>query len=243
MNYLIDISYDGSKFHGWAKQLNTYTVQGEIEKILSKIYKQKIYIYGSGRTDTGVHAMHQFFNFHERKIHLNKLQLFNSLNGYFPKTIKVNEIFEVNKKFNARTDARSKTYIYFINTGSFDLFKDNYLLNYNKKINIKKIKDASSLFVGKHNFLSFSKSILENNIRVIKKISIWESQSIVNIEILGTGFLRNMVRMIIGSLIDINENKKEIKDIKKLLNNPLKGSSQSIVSPNGLYLKKVEYLI
>ncbi len=243
MNYLIDISYDGSKFHGWAKQLNAYTVQGEIEKILSKIYREKICIFGSGRTDMGVHALHQFFNFHEKKIHLNKLQLFNSLNGYFPKTIKVNKIFVVDKKFNARTSAKSKTYIYYINTSAFDLFKDNYLLNYNKEINIKKIKDASNLFMGKHNFLSFSKSTLENNVRIIKKISIWKSKSIVNIEISGTGFLRSMVRMIIGSLIDVNENKKGIKDIKNLLNNPSKGSSQSIVSPNGLYLKKVEYLI
>ena len=241
MNYLVDISYDGNSYHGWAKQKNNGSVQQTIEDSLSCIYQQKINIIGSGRTDAGVHAIHQYFSFCEQQVNLKPNQLIKALNSQLPSSIKINKIKTTNDTFNARLDAKSKTYLYVINIGKFSLFKNKYLLNYNKPIDLVLWKKAIKLFVGNHDFLSFSKSELSNTNRIISDIKIVKSKDIVKVYITGNGFLRNMVRMIVGSLIDLNENKKSITDIKKLIDNPKKGSAITLASPSGLYLFKVIY--
>ena len=241
MNYLIDISYDGNNYHGWSKQKNNISIQQTIEKGLSDIYKKKIDIVGSGRTDTKVHAFHQYFNFHEDRINLSVEKLKNALKYKIPVDIKVNSIKVVDNNFNARYDAKNKTYLYLINTNEFDLFRNNYLLNYNKPINLDLWNQAKELFVGTHDFLSFSKSALSNTTRTINAIKIVNKKGLIEIYINGNGFLRNMVRMIIGSLIDLNENKKSLDDIKRLINNPKKGSASTLANPCGLYLYQVNY--
>ena len=241
MNYLVDISYDGNNYHGWSKQKNNITIQQTIEESLSSIYKKKIDIVGSGRTDTKVHAIHQYFNFHENEINLSIKKLINALKYKIPTDVKINSIKVVDDNFNARYDAKSKTYLYLINTNEFDLFKNNYLLNYNKPINLDLWNQAKELFIGTHDFLSFSKSFLANTTRTINEIKILNYKGLIKIYINGNGFLRNMVRMIIGSLIDLNENKKSLSDIKRLISNPKKGSANTLANPCGLYLYKVNY--
>lgn len=241
MNYLVDISYDGSSYHGWAKQKNNGSVQQTIEDSLSRIYQQKINIIGSGRTDAGVHAIHQYFSFCEQKVILKPNKLIKALNSQLPNSIRINKIKTIVNSFNARYDAKSKTYLYVINIGKFNLFKNKYLLNYNKPIDLVLWKKAIKLFIGNHDFLSFSKSELSNTKRTISDIKIVKSKYIIKVYITGNGFLRNMVRMIIGSLIDLNEHKKSIADIKKLIDNPKKGSAITLASPCGLYLFKVIY--
>ena len=241
MNYLVDVSYDGSGYHGWAKQKNNGSVQQTIENSLNRIYQQKINIIGSGRTDTGVHAIHQYFSFCENKVNLKPNQLIKALNSQLPSDIKIKKIKIVNNSFNARYDAKTKTYLYVINIGEFNLFKNKYLLNYNKPIDFVLWKKAIKLFIGNHDFLSFSKSELSNTNRTISDIKIVKSKEIVKVYITGNGFLRNMVRMIIGCLIDLNDHKKSIVDIKRLIDNPKKGSAITIASPCGLYLYKVTY--
>ena len=241
MNYLVDISYDGNNYHGWSKQKNNVTIQQTIEESLSSIYKKKIDIVGSGRTDTKVHAIHQYFNFHENEINLSIKKLINALKYKIPTDVKVNSIKAVDDNFNARYDAKSKTYLYLINTNEFDLFKNNYLLNYNKHINLDLWNQAKELFIGTHDFLSFSKSTLANTTRTINEIKILNYKGLIKIYINGNGFLRNMVRMIIGSLIDLNENKKSLSDIKRLISNPKKGSANTLANPCGLYLYQVNY--
>lgn len=241
MNYLVDASYDGNNYHGWSKQKNNVSIQQTIEQVLEHIYHKKITIIGSGRTDAKVHAIHQYFNFHEDKINLNPIKLMNAFKYLIPKDIKINKIRIVNKNFNARYDVKLKTYLYVINIGKFNLFKNNYLLNYNKQININLWKKAIKLFLGTHNFLSFSKSELINTIRTITDIKIIKSKDLIKIYISGNGFLRNMVRMIIGSLIDLNDKKKSIIDIKDLISNPKKGSAITLANPSALYLYDVIY--
>ena len=121
------------------------------------------------------------------------------------------------------------------------MFKNNYLLNYNKPINLDLWNQAKELFIGTHDFLSFSKSTLANTTRTINEIKILNYKGLIKIYINGNGFLRNMVRMIIGSLIDLNENKKSLSDIKRLISNPKKGSANTLANPCGLYLYKVNY--
>lgn len=238
-HYFVNVSYDGTNFHGWAKQLNLRTVQQEIENVLTKICDEKISIFCAGRTDAYVHALDQCFDFKTKKDWKPKnLQL--ALNALLPNDIHINKVKDVNNKFHSRFNAVSKTYLYVINK-HFDIFKQNYELFYNKEISLKKIKPAIKLLVGKHNFLSFSRAENNDTVRTINFIKIRKTNNYTRLYINGNGFLRNMVRMIVGNLLAINENRKSLDDIKKLLNNPKKGASVDKVKGCGLYLYKVFY--
>lgn len=241
MNYKAIVSYDGTLFHGWAKQKNVRTVQQEIEDLLFKIFNEKINIYGSSRTDAYVHAIGQVFNFKIKNNNLKPNKLIKILNRVKPNDIKFISIKKVNDKFHAQYSAKSKIYEYIVNLGKENVFNNNYVLNYHHKVNLMLLKKVSKLFVGKHDFKSFSRSELENTIRTIHYIKFKKQSNKLIITINGNGFLRNMVRMIIGSLLDVNENKKTIADIKNLLNNPIKGSAITKVLACGLFLKKINY--
>jgi len=147
----------------------------------------------------------------------------------------------VDEKFSARFNAKDKTYLYVLNTKKFNVFKHNYCYFYSQKIHLYKLRKASKILLGKHNFLSFSTSELDDTIRTINFIKIKKYHDQYLIFINGNGFLRNMVRMIVGCLLDVNENKKSINDLILLLNNPKKGSAITKLNGCGLYLYKVNY--
>lgn len=240
MNYKAIVAYDGTNYHGWAIQPNNISIQETIEKNLSKILNKKTKIFGSGRTDAYVHAYNQVFSFKTTNT-MKPKEICNSLNRILPNDIFIKSIKLVDDLFNARFSAKSKTYIYKISNDVNGVFINNYTLKYNKPLNIKKMKQAANLLIGKHNFLSFSISEVEDTVRVIKSIKITNNGSVTLITITGNGFLRAMVRMIVGMLLDVNENKKTLDDVKNLLSNPKKGSSITKVKACGLYLNKVKY--
>jgi tRNA pseudouridine38-40 synthase len=132
-------------------------------------------------------------------------------------------------------------YEYHINLGKENIFYNNYICNYVSNINLKLMKKIAYLFVGTHDFKSFSRSVSDNTIRTIKKITFIKKEQKIIISIMGNGFLRNMVRMIIGNIFDVLENKKTIQQINDLLEHPIKGSAVSKAPACGLYLKKVIY--
>ncbi|MDE7075189.1 MAG: hypothetical protein K2O21_00955, partial [Malacoplasma sp.] len=164
MTYILKISYDGTFFSGYAKQTeNISTVQSELEKYLSILFNSPIKTVASGRTDKYVHAFDQTISFStEIQIECNdvKKYLNDKLNNIYVKSVSSTE-----KGFNARFSIKSKTYLYLINTGEFNLFRKNYEYQYNKFLDIKKAKDILNLFVGTKDFLSFSTSSLENTVR------------------------------------------------------------------------------
>lgn len=244
-NYKVKVSYLGFLFYGWAKQKNkSLTIQEVIELRLKLILNEEINIFCSGRTDRMVNATEQVFSFKIRnklKIPLDKLVLIlnkdlNELN------INIINIEEVDEEFHARFNAKSKIYRYYINTNKeFDLFHSNFQYQYNNILDINKLKEASIIFTGEHDFLSFSTSDLKNTVRIINFINILNENNLIIIEISGNGFLKNMVRMIVATLIRFAEGKVSINTIMDLLNNPKKGSSIYIAPPNGLTLFKVNY--
>jgi len=238
-NYLLDISYDGTNYHGFAKQPKVNTIQEVIETNLSKIFNEKITIFFSGRTDRFVHALSQIINFKAKK-EFNLSLLKHSLNEMFPEDIIVNKVKKVDASFNSRFSAKNKTYLYVINTKK-DIFKRNYELFYSKPLDIKKLKIVSKEFLGTHNFLSFSTSEVEDTTRKINSIKISKKGSYCYIEINANGFLRSMVRMIVDCILRFNENKLKIEDIKVLLLKPKKGTAIGKAKGCGLYLKKVFY--
>jgi tRNA pseudouridine38-40 synthase len=209
-----------------------------VEEKLSIVLNKPTRVNAAGRTDAYVHANNQVCNFETtQKLITGKIK--SSLNKILPEDIYIKSIKEVNSKFHARFSCIKKEYVYLIYTGEKNVFFNNHYLHYKKKINLPLIRKAAKLLVGKHDFKSFSISDKEETVRTIKSIIISKDENIIKIKVVGDGFLRGMVRMIVGTLLDINEEKKELADIEKLLNNPFKGSAITKVKGCGLYLNKV----
>jgi tRNA pseudouridine38-40 synthase len=215
-------------------------VQNTIEEILKKILGEKINIIGSGRTDAYVHAERQTFNFKTNKIS-NIIKFKKSFSSLLPDDIQFISIKTVDSNFHAQHSAKEKNYKYLIYIKKQPIHMRNFSLFYDKEINIKKIKQIAKKIEGKHNFLSFSTSELEDTIREVKKINIKKENNLITINIFARGFLRSMCRMIIGFLLDYNEGKKTDNDLSNLFNNPKKGSVIRKVKGSGLYLKNVKY--
>lgn len=241
MKYLANITFDGTAFYGTNKQPNKRTILGEIEKTLSKILNTKTKITPCSRLDRGVHALNFYFTFDTNKeVDENKLR--KSLNALLTSEIYIKEIKKTNDNFHARYDVQNKEYLYIIETGEYSPIKRNYELMYNKPINIELLKEASSYLIGTHDFKSFtSNDEKENYIRTINYINIIEENTKIKIYINGNGFLKYMVRNIIGLFLEINECKKQITDIPKILERKDRKTLGIKALPNGLYLNAINY--
>ncbi|TDT67416.1 tRNA pseudouridine38-40 synthase [Hypnocyclicus thermotrophus] len=242
-NYKMMITYDGTKYLGWQRlQKNKEkTIQGKIELTISKLLKENIEIIGSGRTDRGVHALNQVANFKTNKeLDSNFL---SQLNQYLPEDIRVLSFIKVNDKFHSRYNAKRKTYMYRIdNSPVRDPFMRKYAYYIDERIDIIKMKEASKIFIGEHDFITFSKkSTKKSTVRNIEFINIVKRGDFIEIYITANGFLYNMARMIAGALIQIATNKKNIKEIKDLLESKSRGEHRFVVPPHGLFLLNVEY--
>jgi len=239
MRYLMNFSYDGSKFNGYQKQNNALTVQGSLEDLLSMRFNKEIKIYGSGRTDKGVHAINQYTHFDAEEVDIDKLVSFlnDKLDGIFIKNIKI-----VNDDFHARFNVKQKIYKYVINVENYDVFKRNYELEYCKPLNLDKMEELITLLKGEHDFENFTtiQDKKESYVREIFDIKIDFEEGRVNIYITGNGFLRYMVRNIVGLLVSYSEGKITKEEATKIIN---KETDQKPVKVggSGLYLYDVIY--
>ncbi len=241
MKYLIEITYDGSKFYGFQKQNNKDTVQGKIERVLSKILDENIKTTGASRTDRGVHAYSQFITFETNKIK-DKNKFINSINKLLNNSIYVKNIKEVSNDFSPRYDVIMKEYVYKINVGEYNPIEKDYVYQYNRRINISLMKKAIKKIKGKHNFKSFtSDTEKEDYVREIKSIKIIKENNYIYIFVKAKSFLRYMIRNIVGLLIDINEGKKNIEDIDYIFKSEDRSSSGRCIDACGLYLNKIYY--
>lgn len=244
-NIKLTISYDGTNYYGWQKQPNMKTIQGEIEKAIYKIFNCQVDLIGSGRTDAGVHAIEQTANFQiNSEINPDKIKV--ALNSKLPQQIRINESKEVDENFHSRYDAVGKTYIYQIyNNRVSNPFLNKYTLFVPFNLDIEKIKEASNLLLGTHDFNAFRAEnlLVKNTVRTIHDININKDGNLILIEITGDGFLYNMVRIIVGTMIKIGSNKKEKTCIEEALNTGNRQLLGHTVKPNGLFLKKVYYKI
>lgn len=241
MRYKLLIAYDGSYFYGFQRQKNLNTVQNEIEKCLTLIFKEEIKIKGAGRTDALVHAYGQVAHFdHSQRIPLNKLQ--KAMNKILSPHIYIKNIEIVGDNFHSRIDAKIKEYRYYISANEFDPLKSNYIYFYNKEINTNLLNDALKLFIGTKDFKSLSKGHeKENTIRTIYSFELNQKDGIYEFIIKGNGFLRNMVRIIIAILLKLNENKISLEDIQKIIDGTNRKFAPWVAPANGLYLYNIEY--
>lgn len=235
----ITYSYDGSKFYGMQRQNNHITVQGEIERILLEVFNEKINLITSGRTDKGVHALAQVSNFTlNNNIPLKVIQY--QLNKHLYGKLKINKIEYVSSDFNSRYDARYRIYEYRLkNVANISPFEANYITGISmQNIDLNLINKNLQLFVGKHNFTHFSKTdkVAKNPIRQIYSATCEYIDNTYIITLIGTSFLKSMVRLIVASAI------YDTKDtIIKRLNLECVDMQKKILSPHGLYLKEVNY--
>jgi tRNA pseudouridine38-40 synthase len=244
--YLITFCYDGSNFKGYQKQLRERTVQGEIEKALQKINSnKKVSLVSSGRTDAGVHALNQKAHFDLKKdININKLK--KALINLLPDDIHVKNLEEKNMDFHARYNVRTKEYIYIINLGEYNPLERKYVYQYNKPLDLISIERALKYLEGEHDFKSFAGSDKDKKsyVRTITQANIIKNSKCpdkIVISFVGTGFLKHMIRNIIGTLIQIGEGKKTSENIMDILNKKDRRLAGITANPEGLYLKDVNY--
>lgn len=246
MRYFMTFSYDGSNFCGYQKQPRERTVQKCLEDCLKKINgDNSVNVFSSGRTDAGVHAINQKAHFDlNTKITCEKL--FRGVNSLLPDDIYVKNIKEVDDDFHARFNAIGKEYIYLINMGEYNPLERNYCYQYCSKLDLVAMERGLKYLEGEHNFKSFTKTNdeIDDYVRKISQTSIVRDTRDLNkviITFVGTGFLRYMVRNMVGLLLEIGEGKRlpeEIMDILKYEDRALAGKT---APPCGLYLRNVFY--
>lgn len=241
MRYLCEISYDGYLFYGFQRQKDKRTVCSLVEEVLRKVLNENILIVGASRTDRGVHANSFYFHFDCEKV-LDTEKLKASLNKLISNDIYFKNITIVNEDFHARYSVKSKEYVYVINMGEYNPTRRNYELEYNKKINIKLLKKASKYLVGEHDFKSFtSDSMGKTTVRKVNYIKFKKNKELLIISIEANGFLKYMIRNIIGLFLEINENKKTPIMTKEILESKDRTKLGIKAPSSGLYLNKIKY--
>lgn len=239
MRYLISFSYDGTKFHGFQRQNDVENVQSTLESALNKYFNQPIVIKGSGRTDAGVHAMHQCAHF-DINGKVTKKDI-NNLNNILQNKIHIKDLKKVNDDFHARHSVRSKTYVYKINSGKCRKDLEGYFYQINKKLDYKNMKKASHIFVGTHNFKNFVSGKREDYTSTIYNIKIKKSNNFYIVTFKGIGFYRYMVRHLVGAILDVGKGKRTVDYLKNCLDNPDINCNLSVAPACGLYLKMIKY--
>lgn len=254
-NIKIIIAYDGSNYAGWQRQQDKNTIQGTIEDTIKKVSgDEKIKLYGSGRTDAGVHALGQVANFFS-KSSIPVDQWIFVLNHQLPPDIRIKYTQEVSPKFHARYSAKSKLYHYFVMDRHYgekifparNIFLRNYCYFVNQQLDIKKMQEAADYLLGYHDFSALScfnqkaSKSKKNRTREIKRISIYRKGQFICFSLEANAFLYKMVRVIVGTLINFSMKKKQPIEILPLLKNRDSQQSGTVVPPCGLYLMKVNY--
>ncbi|HSP12226.1 MAG TPA: tRNA pseudouridine(38-40) synthase TruA [Salegentibacter sp.] len=241
MRYFIELAYFGKNYHGWQNQPDAVSVQEKVETALSKLFQKTVEITGAGRTDAGVHAKQIFAHFDiQKKIDTEQLQF--KLNSMLPPDIAVNKVFEVKPLAHARFDALSRSYEYLIINK-----KDPFLIDrayfIKKNLDIDKMNEAAEILKTYTNFKCFSKSrtdVKTYNCKIEK--ARWEREGdILKFSITADRFLRNMVRAIVGSLIEIGLGKTTVENLHEIIRSEDRSKAGTSVPAKGLYLTEVTY--
>lgn len=240
--YKAIVGYDGHLYAGWQRQNGKVTVQGAIEESLSRILNADTVIHASGRTDAGVHALGQVFHFDCGK-ELDLPKTLFSLNSLLPKDIRVSKLSKARSSFDARKSCTGKTYVYKINNGIPDPFFPHYVFQMNDPLDIALLQETADEFVGYHRFHNFTtkKTDLHDYYRTIYSFEVTKKKGLIVLEIKGDGFMRHMVRLIIGTMIAVNLGKEDRDFIGKKLDTETRETTHHKVPGSGLYLMKVDY--
>ncbi len=242
MRYFIELAYNGKNYHGWQKQLNAHSVQSEIEQKLAVLLKEDIELTGCGRTDTGVHAR-QFYAHFDTESEFVPAKMCIQLNAILPKDIVIENIFLVKAENHARFSATYREYEYRISTKP-NPFLYELSSMYTKPLNIDAMNHAAKLLLNHSDFECFSKvhtDVKNFNCKITK--ASWEihENGMLVFTIRADRFLRNMVRAIVGTLLDIGYHKINIEKLEQILESKNRSEAGTSVAAQGLFLTKVGY--
>lgn len=241
MRYFIEFSYNGKNYFGYQIQPKDISVQEELEKALSTILREPIKTTGAGRTDTGVHAKKIFAHFDTTQ-DLSQ-QLVHQLNSFLPNDIAVYKIFRVNDDFHARFDATFRTYEYYISLEKNPFTQDSAWQHWRRPLDINKMNEACRILFDYEDFTSFAKLHTDNktNLCSIYKAEWVQNGSELKFTVSANRFLRNMVRAIVGTMVDIGAGKIQPEDLRNIIENKNRNSAGTSAPAHGLFLVDVGY--
>ena len=241
MRYFLELSYYGKAYHGWQIQPNAITVQEVIEDALKILLKDNISLVGAGRTDAGVHALQMFAHF-DTDVTLNKDDLIYKLNSLLPKDIAVNSLFQVPKDAHARFGALSREYLYRVSTRK-DVFNVDLTYLVTHELDIKQMNIAANTLLTYRDFQCFSKS--NTDVKTYHCMIYHAEWKLIGHElqfhIKADRFLRNMVRAIVGTLINVGLGKIDVNDLHRIIKSKDRGEAGYSVPAHGLFLKEILY--
>ena len=242
-NLRLDICYDGTRYRGWQRLSGTdNTIQGKIETALSRILGENIEISGSGRTDAGVHAKGQVANFHCEST-VAASEILSQLRRYLPEDIGIYSCKDCSDRFHARLNAKEKTYRYRIwNSDKPCVFERRFVTVMPEQLDIRAMQDAAVYFCGEHDFAAFcgNPKFKKSTVRFIRSLTVDRVGEEIRITVTGNGFLHNMVRIIVGTLIEVGRGERLPDSIPELFG-ARRAEAGFLVPPQGLCLMEVEY--
>lgn len=240
-NIRIKVEYDGTNYYGWQVQKRQKTVQQVLTDAIGEVVQQKIKLIGASRTDAGVHALGMVANFRMRKdIPLDKLK--SGANSFLPDDVFIKNIEDVHIDFHSRFDAKGKWYRYTVMT-EYSPFWRNYAFFMREKINVSRMKEASGFLIGKKDFTSFGAAgeVKRDPIRKMRRITITKEKNLIFFDIEAESFLQHMVRIIVGTLIEVGRGKLKVSDMDRILKAKDRQSAGPTLSGKGLCLMEVRY--
>lgn len=242
-NLLFKIAYRGTNYHGWQVQKNALAIQEVVQNAIEKVFMKREDIVGCSRTDAGVHANAYYFHMQtEHGIPVERVSL--ALNHFLPNDICVLHCEEVPMDFHARYHVRSKEYIYKIWASPVrNPFLEDMAYHYPYALRLEEMKNAAHSFIGTHDFAAFcaSGSDLADTIRTVHYADINEAKDLVVFRVCGDGFLYNMVRIMVGTLLSVSQGRLGMEDIPCILQSKDRSKAGKTISPKGLYLNAVNY--
>lgn len=239
--YFLFFQYKGSRYHGWQIQPNAQSVQSEMENALGILFQKKVPLVAAGRTDTGVHAKLMVAHFDSDDKIVNKNFIFK-LNNLLPKDISIKGLSLVKPDFHARFDAISRTYEYHLSFVKHPFLEDLYC-KISAPLDFNKMNEAAKKLIGKRDFSCFSKTHTQTftNDCEITKAEWFQKDDLWVFEIRANRFLRNMVRAIVGTLIEVGQGKRDVNSMEALIASKNRSSAGPSMSANGLFLTEIEY--
>jgi tRNA pseudouridine38-40 synthase len=243
-NFKMTMEYDGSAYCGWQRQDNGTSIQQLLEEAIKLITGQKVAVIGSGRTDAGVHALNQVGSFRcSTKLPVNKI--FMGMNSVLPPDIVVKELEEVGDEFNALRDVKSKIYVYKIcNQRLRPALGRNYFWHVRFPLDLERMKKAAQFLIGTHDFSCFcaTGTDVKDRVRTIKDINIKTCEDgLIEIKVESQGFLKYMVRNIIGTLVEVGRGKRKPEEMKVIIESRNRNIAGVTAPACGLFLMEVKY--
>ena len=242
-NIRLELCYEGTRYRGWQRLPNTdNTIQGKLEKTLSRILDEPVEISGSGRTDAGVHALRQTANFHTRS-EMSCQMLLLQLRRYLPEDIGIYSCKDVSERFHARLNAKTKTYCYRLwNSDAPCVFERRFVTVFPQQLDLEAMERAAKLLIGTHDFSAFcaNKHMKKSTVRTITALEVQRQGEEIRFTVTGNGFLHHMVRILVGTLVEVGLGQRTEDSIPDLFGAE-RARAGMLMEPQGLCLMEVSY--